>query len=226
MQARFGLFAIAIIISVFSCKKEKEDNPTPGFNDPKIIVYDDYTKLSPGNYWIYQDYRIDSVNAAAIPLGTYDSAYVEKDTVIHGSSYHKYLDAAYGSNPANPTYTISYLKDSLSYIVDNYGKIVFSSEDFSHVFHTYTFGPNASTPDTLTVTEQMGFRNESITVDAGTFITSTFRKIYHFPSSYPYSTREYVYKYAKNIGLILETTAFYNNSTVTFERRLVRYHVK
>ena len=214
------LVLLAAAVCFYSCKKDKK----PTVITPPPITYPDYTVLKPGNYWIYQDYRLDSINGAAHPLGTFDSNYVEKDTVINGSTFHKYCDVAFASGTS--TYNIYYLRDSLSYMINSSGEILFSSEDFTDIFKLYTYGPNAATPDTLTVTEQMGFKDVAITVDAGTFITSAFRQIYHYPASYPFGpTREYDHRYCQNVGLISETTGIYNSQPSLYERRLLRYHL-
>lgn len=227
IKTTFKMMAALGFCCLFSCKKEKQA-PIPPAPDPTVtVVYDNYTKLHPGNYWIYQNYRLDSINGAAHPEGTFDSSYVEKDTTIGMNVYHKYCDATFQSNSMHPSYNTYFLRDSLSYTVNEKGIILFSSEDFTHVFRSYNYGPNAATPDTLLVTEQMGFKDVSVTVDAGTFVTSALRRIYHYPAGYPYgATREYDYRYAKNLGLISETTGIYNATPEVYERRLVRYHVQ
>lgn len=215
----FALIAAVAIVFSFSCKKTKYVYKNP-------VVYEDYTALKPGNYWVYQNYKLDSANGAAHALGTYDSCFVEKDTVINGDTFHKYFDVLYGSG-SQAEYQVWFLRDSSGYTITDRGNILFSSTDFNTVFRTYTYGPNAATPDTLTITEQMGFKDATTVVDAGTFTTSTFRRIYHFPAGYKYgSSREYDFRYAKGIGLVSKTTAFYTATPELYERRLVRYKVQ
>jgi hypothetical protein len=222
------LLMLAAIIAAPSCKKKDNTVPTPGppIDSTVNISYDNYMMLKPGNYWIYQNYKLDSVNGEAHPMGTYDSCYVEKDTLMGLKLYHKYLSkiSPFGS----PTdYNTRFLRDSLSYTIDNTGRILFSSEDFTSIFRSFTYGPNAATDDTLYITERMGLKDETTIVDAGTFTTSAFRRIYRYPDDYPYGQhREYDYRYAKHIGLVRETTGFYSLSPMVYERRLVRYHVK
>lgn len=215
----------ACIIGMAACKRESTITFTPPVPPPppNTTYYPDYMALIPGNYWIYQRYELDSANGAEHGLESYDSAYVEKDTVINQNTYHvyKYQDAF-----SSETRT-RYLRDSLSYTVDLSGKIIFSSEDFSNVFRSYQLGPNAATYYTINVTEKMGFRDQTTVAGAGTFTTSTFLEIYTYPSSYPYGpTRQYEHRYARGIGLIRETTGFYEVSPKIYEKRLVRYMVK
>jgi hypothetical protein len=207
-------------IVAFSCKKTK--NPDLPDTAP-VTVYDNYTALKPGNYWIYENFKLDSVNGAANTVGTYDSFYVDTDTMMNGHIYHRYrvpvgIPVQYGVN---------YIRDSLSYVVNYYGLIMFSSTDFSTTFRSYTYGPNASTPDTLMVTEKMDLKDATTVVPAGTFTTCAFRRIFAFPVTYTLGrTRSYDYKYAKGIGLISETTGFYADRPEMYERRLIRYHVQ
>lgn len=216
---------IAVCIATIACKKEKTFTLTPPTPPPppNTTYYDDYMALKPGNYWIYEYYELDSANGTAHAMGTYDSAYVEKDTVINRRTYHVYNYRNIFSNEKRTRY----LRDSLSYTVEISGRIVFSSEDFTTVFRTYIFGPNGVTDYSINVTEQMGFRNETTVVDAGTFTTSAFLETYIFPASYPYGPmRQYAHYYTKGVGLIKETTGFYEQSPKVYEKRLLRYSVR
>lgn len=225
MMNRVICLSITVCIATAACKKERTvfyAPPTPP-PPPGTTYYDDYMALKPGNYWIYEHYELDSANGAAHALGTYDSAYVEKDTVIKMIKYHiyKYHDAFSAETRTR------YLRDSLSYTVDLSGRIIFSSEDFVNIFRSYQLGPNAATDYTINVTEQMGFRNQIIVVDAGTFTTSAFIETYQYPDSYNYGPkRQYQHAYAKNVGLVKETTGFFEVSPKVYEKRLVRYMVR
>ncbi len=223
----FCLIGVISIVFMCSCKHEKKSTviPTP-VDSP--IVYENFTELKPGNYWIYQDYLIDSVNGGAThPQGTYDSDYVEKDTVINGNTYHKFMDVAFLSGPNS--YNVYLLRDSLSYTVNSAGKILFCSTSPTAVFNTYLYAnPLAGVVDTITVSEQMGFADSMVTVDAGTFKTNTYRKIYYLPLPHYFfgPTREYDRTYAKGVGLIKETTGWFIMDPQIWERRLVRYHIQ
>ncbi len=219
------LFPSLLLFVFDSCKKPKKNTAPPTLIDSVLPApeYNNYTHLKPGNYWIYRSYKLDSVSGAAHAENTYDSIYVEKDTVLNGYTYHKYVSP----QPFSGTlYNVTYLRDSLSYTVTNTGKIVFSSEDTTTVFSTFSYGPNAATAFTVNVTEQMGLKGQRITVDAGTFTTISYRQIYNWPTGYKYGpAREYAHRYAIGVGLISETTAFYEGDPAIWERRLVRYHI-
>lgn len=103
---------LAMSLCFISCKK-KDAAP----------VYPDYTQLKVGNYWIYERFLIDTAGNES-PYSntgpTYDSCFVEKDTVMSGKTYFK----LWRTNAIGIPYC-SFLRDSLSYTIDQYGLIVF-----------------------------------------------------------------------------------------------------
>ncbi len=212
---RIIICALAIVLAIasYSCKKGKTVVPTPPpdpIDSPVVISYSDYTALKPGNYWIYQNYRLDSVDGEAHAMATYDSCYVEKDTLINGHTYHKYMEPLFGSIPTSPHYRFDFLRDSLGYTINDGGLIFASTQDFSSIFRTFLYLPGPATPDTMIITEQMRFDVLPFTVTAGTFKTITFRRIFHLPPTMQYGPmREYVTMYARGVGIIRKTTAFY-----------------
>jgi hypothetical protein len=229
MNTRQIIAIIVLVVSGASCKKSKTVTPDPVPADSVVTpAYANYMNLTPGNYWIYEEFNLDSVNGTATPLGIFDSCYVEKDTLIAGHKYHKYWSPVYGSGtPA--TYSADYLVDSFGYTINSSGTIVFSAIDFSTVFRTeYHTNPAAGIIDTITITYQMGFKDYTVTVPAGTFKTSSFRKIYHLPApTYKYGpTRDVDNMYAENIGLVKATLGFYIGTQALVEKRLLRYHLQ
>jgi hypothetical protein len=197
-----------MIISLVSCNKS--DDTTPPASE-------DFMALKVGNYWIYQNYDIDT-NGVATPTDDWDSAYISKDTSINGKTYYvmhlKPILIAF-------TQTVVYLRDSSNYMVDQHGNIYMSEENFT---------------DTLRVDSNNGFlymgylkmiaKDSIISVPAGDFTTRTARESIvpenlndPFPVRYTYDV------YAKNVGRIKYHTFFYN-SDKHFESRLVRYHTE
>lgn len=207
-----SLMLLMGVLAISSCKKEKPEPPaTP-------TTYPDYAKLKPGNYWIYQRFEVypDGTEEA---LNEYDSVYVQKDTMIHGNNYHKYIKAGIDGPVAY------YLRDSLSYIVNSYGGIIFSSEDFSTIFKS---GFQTDGGDTIWqyVNQMQNINGQEVT-PAGAFVTYDFCTTFymHHPYDQPEKIRYYHHRYAKNIGLVSETVASWLGSGVHEDRRLVRYKV-
>lgn len=221
MKYRISVIAFATL-SLFSCKKDKTEqpiNPTPSTK-----VYEDYTAVKQGNYWIYQHYTLDSIDGAAYAENSFDSCYVVADTIINGKTYHHTITANI-SQSSLITIGHDIFRDSLSYVVNYKSDIQFSSEDFGRILRSFTYGPNYATSDTMHVTEIMGFINTPINVPAGTFTTSSFRRIFSYKTVNKKQV-EYRYSYAKNIGLVRYTTGTYFGAPMVLENRLVRYSVR
>jgi len=112
----------ALILFLVACKKEKIED-IQQTSTPKS--YASFLPMTVGNYWIYQRFNMDG-SGNENQTTFYDSIYIEKDTLINGKTYFKQVTT-------NPSYlTIAtYLRDSIHYIVNNKGEIMFSSEDFT-----------------------------------------------------------------------------------------------
>ena len=207
--------AAFMALCVCSCKK----------NSPVIIskpvVYDNYTQLKTGNYWIYQVYNVDSMGNGPA-LNQFDSTYVRADTVIHGNTYYQVVSTT-------PPYNYDiWLRDSLHYLVNQYGKIQFSAQDFTN---TFTSGPFLFDPqqgDTIAwFTQKMADKNALFNTPAGTFVTSDFQTIYDmYPGHNQAGTHRVIHKrFAGNVGVVSETIPFYALSPGYKEKRLVRFHL-
>jgi hypothetical protein len=197
-----------------SCKKEKE--PVP------IITYasSNYTQLKTGNYWVYQVYDIDTLGNET-PTADQDSCYIEKDTLINGKIYYEMHRP--GAAVIDP---ITYLRDSLTYIVNEHGKILFSSTNFNSVFLTnYMVNPPSDT--ICKITEKMTDINLTVSTPAGNFTTLNYQTTTQIWPSWVmyYSTIAQNTRYAKDIGIVSETMPVFLG-TITFkERRLINYHL-
>lgn len=216
------LTVLSLSVTLFvlaACSKNDPDIPKDE-NDPP--VYDNYAQLKAGNYWVYEMYDVDSLENGTT-LNLFDSCYVSGDTIINGHTYYQtkstlYPLVSYGQ------YGI-WLRDSLHYLIDNYGMIYFSSEDFTTVFRSY---PMVIDPDTIGVMSQRMVDKDAVTsTPAGTFTTSNFRTTYHMRPGYnEFGTMRHLHrKYAKDIGIVVETIPFFIADQRYKERRLVRYHV-
>lgn len=208
------VFLFALLVTTWSCKKDEEtitEEPT---------TYDDYACLKTGNYWIYQQFTVDSLGNAT-PTDTYDSCYIEKDTLINGTTYFKLVQPSYlGIIPGR-----LYLRDSLHYVVDQYGAKYFSSIDFTSVFKYYTIGFEGDTIAECTI--KMAHPNEVVVVPAGSFSTHDYQM--HFEMHPPYNfngnDRYQHTRYAKNKGVISQTMPFFLGNPTYVERRLVRSYI-
>ena len=200
----------------YSCSKDKVSyySPTPS------KTYPNYAQLKVGNYWIYQEFTVDTLGNAT-PTINYDSCYIDKDTIINGKTYYQLVKPAF--DPAMGE--IALLRDSLHYIIDSRGKILFSSQDSLSILDTWYC---TTSYDTVSKNvRKMTAQNVLVTVQAGTFTTSDALQTYYmYPNYSNCGNIRYTHtKYAKDIGIIVETLAFYVSYPFYTERRLVRYHL-
>jgi hypothetical protein len=120
----------------------------------------------------------------------------------------------------------SYQRDSSTYIVNQYGKILFSSSDFSAIFHT---GYDTANPtDTIDrAVFKMNNKDSLVITPAGNFVTSNAQVSYYmYPLWTHYYTIRYTNKcYSENVGIVVETLLPLLDKGFSEERRLIRYHV-
>ena len=209
---------IALIMAVSflsSCKKEED-----------TIAKVSYLPLNVGNYWIYQEFMIDtSGNETANSI--IDSVIINRDTIINRKKYYV-LEGNYPYPDGYQREIVENLRDSSGYIVNQNGTVRFAENDFTDTI-AYRAEINIyDNNDTLYVlTYQMERINNPITVPAGTFEVLNYKGTVvtslNTPGiNYPRYLNCY---YAKEVGNVLYTY-FYINSPKYFEKRLLRYNVK
>jgi len=217
------MLVFAIVLTQ-ACKKKKEAEPeaTPPPTTPAAepISSAEYAQLKIGNYWIYQRVDVDP-QGNETPTSTYDSCYIASDSIIRGSRFFKLKNFS-------PIFQYQeFLRDSSNHIINSYGEVIFSANDFTTIFAT----PFAvSSPATDTVYKsiyKMVDKDVSITVPAGTFVTSNFQRKYMIYPNYANGLplRYMNLRFAKNVGMITQTQAIFLSITSTVERKLVRYHL-
>ncbi len=207
------IFITIATLFIYGCSKEK--TPTPK-------VYANYSSLKAGNYWIYQRYNV-AKNGTATATNIFDSCYVEKDTIIQNSKYYKIVKPSqFNKNE----FEIFYEKDSLHYIVNLEGKILFSSEDFTNVLDSNYFVSEPNDTICLRILK-MADKGLALSTPAGIFTTSNAKSTYNMYPNYVNNGEARIMNryYTQNIGIVSETLIFFISSPNYTERRLVRYKV-
>ncbi len=214
-KLKLVLLSISLTLFIFSCKDDDDKTPTP-------VVYDNYTQLKVGNYWIYQRFDIDS-SGTATPTAEYDSCYIEKDTLIAGFTYYKMVRPS----PFFSTQSVYYLKDSLHYLVEAGGNILFSSIDFTTVFDVSYIMASAPNDTVCRIERKMTEQNLFASTPNGTFQTSNYQsKYFMYPNWTSAGAQRYMNtRYAKDVGIVIETLPFFASTPNSVERRLVSYHL-
>lgn len=213
------LVSFLMITFLYSCKKEESADPA------QSVTYPDYSQLKVGNYWIYQRSDVDKDGNETL-TNIYDSCYVEKDTIINGKTYAKVFRPA-----TDKSVSYSFLRDSLQYIIDSYGVIVFSSKNVSDdLVVRYNINEGTEKDTIRKITLSMSDSVDSIQTPSGKYKTVNANVKYvtypKYVSSEVPNPRYLTIRYVKNIGIVRETLPFYMISPNTVERRLVRYYVQ
>jgi len=209
MKRLFVLVLAFLSILTFSCKKSSNDT-TPS-------TQADYYQLKVGNYWIYQRFEIDT-NGVETPKNLFDSAHIEKDTIIRGSTYFKLL--AKFSGCVGDQFP-SFLRDSSGYLVNSLGMKGCSVDHFNDTLYVDSVNKIIAIGYV-----QMTGKDSLVTVPLGSFPSITSRmRVVPTHSNDPHPIRFSYVVYGKNIGMIKSHSFFYGGGQ-QFESRLVRYKVQ
>jgi hypothetical protein len=207
------VYLVFAFISFSACKKDKGSHVSESQN---------YSQLKVGNYWIYQAFIVDTMGNAT-ETEFFDSCYIEDDTIINNHVYYKMVRPTYWTSSQMNVY---YLRDSSHYIIDNWGKIMFSSKDFDNIFLEYYFDLGQTKKDTMFRAIQKMDNTDFIThTPAGTFNTLNVKATFYMNPSFARKIRHMTTKYSDKIGIVSESYPFFFYDPVDRERRLVRYKV-
>ncbi len=205
---RIIIIATITIASLVSCNNK--GNTADPIKQESVLAY---YPLTVGNLWIYQTSSCDSTWENC-DYTSIDTNIVAKDTLINGLTYFKIEGKKLvGSEP-------HFLRDSLDYIVDNYGKVRFSNKDFSTIFNEeFVISDN----DTIyhwyykmqedPIVVELPFRTFTCLDNKLSF----FRKKENF--EFEFNGHSF---YSKGFGLVYET-ALFASSTGGMKRELIDY---
>ncbi|MBL4752342.1 MAG: hypothetical protein JKY52_01905 [Flavobacteriales bacterium] len=212
---RYVFLFVLVALVLSSCRKdpsiEPESLPAAPVTEPLIPVAE-FTQLKVGNYWIYQRYWVDTNGVEKI-LGT-DSVYIPGDSIIKGKLYYNVKRTSWISQN-------QYLRDSSNYLVNQYGRILFSSSDFSNILHT------EGLVNKFTINYQMTDKGLPVSTPAGIFPAYNYQGTYLLePGWDQWGTIRYTNRYyAAGIGVI-EDSYITSGSPTVRKIRLVKYFLK
>ncbi len=205
------LIIAALALLAASCEKNEE--PTP---DPQLT----YMPLEIGNYWVYENIWVQQ-DGTGTPDEKLDSIVVARDTLLRGEKYFVLEGVRIATN--SEWGVISILRDSLSYLVNEKGEILFAENHFGEVLRTrYEIQNN----DTLVMLESvMQEVPVSVALPGGNFDALNFETtVTSFLTNPAGDTFTLNYLYAKDVGRVFHELLFLG-SLNRLEKRLVRYHV-
>lgn len=209
------LLVCASAMLLFSCTKKEASVQETNPSNPPAPTYtiSDYTKLTPGNYWIYQEVSIDTLNNITALPG-FDSCYIKGDTVINGNPY-----AIMVNLPPAVSNNETYLRDSASFLVNNHGGLLFTCADFNTVIY------KDSVPGVYTLSYSVSSTPSTVLTPMGTY------SCYDCMGTFTYLTKvslppvRYAHNYySASLGLV-DVTTFYIASPNTLQFWLVRARV-
>jgi len=204
-----------IMISFFACKKDevKEDQDSSKYQSKG------YIPLKAGSYWIYQSYR-PTASGEDTAFGNIDSVYISGTKEINSKTY--YISVREGNAKF-----ISYVRDSVGYLVDSLGNVIMSEVNFTDTIFSKTKYNSVTGKPLYHISKMMYDEDKQIIVPAGTFNhcieARDWAKVYMGNPAQPNPFYNHYY-YAKNVGLV-EYTYRYTGTATVFKVKLIRYHI-
>jgi len=209
MKIKILLFS-SLLFLFFSCKKDHcEETTNPSVNES-------YYPLTPGSYWTYQWYKVDTLENAELMEGKEDFIKIIGDTIINNNIYAIVAD----SNSFETSNTnISYQRDSLGYLIDERGNILFSNSNFIDTLDHFIQG------SIYEIHYRMDIPPAPITTPLNEFDCLNFKGEVTPFIPVVWDERDVNNYYSKGVGLVLESTFFFS-SFDDMERRLIEYHIE
>ena len=214
---RFICLFLAFSFVLVSCKKDDGDNlPQEQVTDPGFYA------LQVGNVWIYNYFRADNDTGELINQGGTETVEIINEEVIGDEVIFTMRTTTVDDNNTcaicnEDPLVIRKVKDSLGYLVEVDGPILFSS---------------VSTQDYLVSSQGFGdtFRvlkpNEVlVTVPAGQFVTKDNERYAIDPNGNRYDGQDNLY-YADGVGEIRQTMSTVVALRILYEKQLISYSVQ
>ena len=210
------------LLTMWSCEN---------FNDSSVKLQN-YMPMTVGNYWIYQHYRIDSTGLET-KLSFVDSVAIIGDTTINNKKY--YVRNTNGILMQNDDFTFT--RDSAGYLVNNLGKKLFSTNNFTDTLRKITYFDNVANLLIYTSSNKMEKHDGLISVPAGNFEVLNSKMTVKIYADYKNDVwnlininkipvvYNYAY-YAPKVGKILNSYIYLNNYKIRYESRLIRFKIK
>jgi len=212
------VFSILLIVFI-SCKKDN-DSSEPENTPPTVQA--SYFPMTFGNYWVYENYKIDSLGNEEL-LTEIDSLVITKDSIINGKKYFVIEGISY---PFNTWKIQGIYRDSAGYLINHLGKKLFCNNQSNDTLYTYANYNNQN--DTVySFYLRMTDSEYTLEVPAGSFskIMKSEGSYYLYnPNNENIHSDILDYYYAPSIGKI-QYNWKYASAPWRGEKRLLRYSV-
>ncbi|MEM7185729.1 MAG: hypothetical protein AAF466_03635 [Bacteroidota bacterium] len=213
---RFSWLLLSFLLVFSSCNNEDDQVQDEQTADSGFFA------LKVGNKWAYNFFRVNSQTGELTNLDALEEVEITQEEVIGQETFFTMKITT--SDPNNvcavcneETTIIKQVKDSLGYLVEVSGPILFSSE---------------SNVDYLIRTEEWGsiyrvlLPNEVLVdVPAGQFVSKDNQRYAIFPDGERSNGEDNLY-FAEGIGEIKQTFSGVNSNRILYEKQLVSYSVE
>lgn len=222
MRTSALLLSIGAIALLAACRKDNDgDCPDPEIPAAPLSV-SAFSQLTPGNYWVYDWYRVDSLDIVQPGFHHVDSFVVVGDTLMNGNLFsfiQRYTD---GAPAAVPGFGVFFWRDSADFILSG-NTPIFASATFNEDIHV----DSIPVPNNVAIHYAVSPVPVSVSVPAGTFdsyvVTGTCFSYGSFPYIPPWKyPRTY---WAPGIGRV-KWYAYYASGDVGNRYQLRSYYVQ
>ena len=208
------IFTISILL--ISCNK---DDTSP---QGQQVVEDNFFALKVGNSWIYNFFRPNNSTGVLENVGVQVEVEVTEETTIIENRYYTIQTTTLGNDNGecplcgeNGVSTLQ-VRDSLGYLIDGSGNILFSSENTQdYLVASHSWG------DVYKVLRE----NEVlVTVPAGQFSCLLNEKYAINPNDSLYAGRAHQY-FSEGVGEIKRTFVFVISGSLILEKQLISFSI-
>ncbi len=205
-----SLLLSLLAVALLSCSKDSSSVVNEPSAQPTVS---DFFPMTVGSYWVYEMVEEDSSFIAGSRFGT-DSVAAQKDTIIRGFTYTKFVSSFFG---------VSFFRDSAGYLVNQSGtKYLTVNPDYSVLRQEYA----ADTDSSFVLIMRMNKADTICVVPAGTFLAKVVNvsvvAVKHSPN-WP-DVRMIHHAYASSVGIVSRRLVF-AFSDHYLRVQLARFHV-
>lgn len=214
-MVRYSLLILSLCVVLTSCNKDDSTNPEPETAETNFFA------LKVGNKWTYNFFRVDNQTGELINIDAVEEVEItEEEQIGDDTIYTMEINTSDPNNVCSvcneEATRIKQVKDSLGYLVEVGGPILFSSENnVDYLVRSEEWG---------TVYRVLLPSEVLITVPAGQFVSKDNQRYAIFPNGERSNGQDNLF-YADGIGEIKQTFSGVNTLRILYEKQLVSYSV-
>ncbi len=212
----FSALLIAIVM-LSACKKDDgDDEITVTPTTPQ------YFPLTVGSYWVYEIFKGDTLGHY-VSTGKFDTVFVAKDTLINGQTYALFKGTRYG---VGPIINLNAYRVQGDFIINSNNRYLLSWADFTNTIDKDSLiHPDGTMVFRYEAKMQSGLK--SVQVPAGNFqALERVTQIHYTIPGMPHPLRDYSKFFVEDVGMVIDEYGYSGTWFITYQKRLVRYHIQ